>query len=371
MDTNSLVDLLSRKLAKEPCGAERASSFPIAWASTRGLVRKENQDRLLVARSRTGLVVAIVADGMGGMRDGSLAATLSTAAVAAHCMMAESSPPSTMLIDALNFANQEVFKALHGDGGAALAVMASTPTGRYIAHVGDARVYHLQNDGHLAQLTIDDTVEAQLKCLGRSPSLVSQPDGRLLQFVGLGDGLEPHVRDVPEDGRGLLLATDGIYGVPVSVLQWIVEATKATAGLQALTERLMAVSEWSGGHDNATVVAVSFGAERTQASPEAAEFWMSGSHLVVSTPDRFVPAVQPASSHEKQPNSLSTKRKRRGKKTSRRRRSIKETPSEDQDQCELPIVTFGDTPATDDIPSSGSENDPPQGNEDREESQSK
>ena len=371
MDTNSLVDLLCRKLAKEPCGAERESSPPIAWASTRGLVRKENQDRLLVARSRTGLVVAIVADGMGGMRHGSQAATLSTAAVAAHCMVAESSPPPTMLTNALNFANQEVFKSLHGDGGAALVVVASTPTGRYIAHVGDARVYHLQSDGHLVQLTIDDTVEAQLKYLGRSPSLVSQPDGRLVQFVGLGDGLEPHVRDVPEDGLGLLLATDGIYGVPMSVLQWIVEATKVTGGLQSLTERLIAVSEWSGGHDNATVVAFSFGAERTQASPEAAEFWMPGSHLVVSTLGRRVPAVQSASSNEEQPNSLSTKPKRRGKKTSRRRRSNKKTPSEDQGQCQLPIVTFGDTPAMDDIPSSAREDDAPQGTEDREESQNK
>lgn len=370
MDTNSLFDLLSRELSKEPRGAERTSSPPIAWASTRGLVRKENQDRLLVARSRTGLVVAIVADGMGGMRDGSLAARLSTAAVATHCMMADS-PPPIMLTDALNYANQEVFKALHGDGGAALAVMASTPTGRFVAHVGDARVYHLQTDGHLSQLTIDDTVAAQLRCLGRSPSMVGQPDGRLLQFVGLGDGLEPHVRDVPEDGRGLLLATDGIYGVPMSVLQWVVEATKATGGLQSLTERLMAVSEWSGGHDNATVIAVSYSADKNQPSAEAAEFWMPGCHLVVSTPRRVAPTAQAAPSNDKQPNSLSPKRKRRSKKTSRRRRSIKETPSEDKHQCDLPIVSFGETPETDDIRSPGSDEDSPQRNEDREGSQSK
>ena len=362
MDTNSLVELLCRKLAKQPCGAGRTDSPPIAWASTRGLVRKENQDRLLVARYRTGLVVAIVADGMGGMRDGSGAAALSTAAVAAHCMVAETSHPPTMLTDALNFANREVFKSLHGRGGAALAVVASTPTGRFIAHVGDARAYHLQSDGDLAQLTIDDTFEAQLECLGRSPG--SQHDGRLVQFVGLGNGLEPHVGDVPDDGRGLLLATDGIYRVPKPVLQWVVEttkATKATSGLQSLTERLMDVSEWSGGHDNATVVAFSFGGERQQASQEVAEFWIPGSQIVLSTLDRIASPVHSASSVEEKPNLLGIKPKRGRKKTSQRRRSNKRTRSEDHGQCELPIVTFG--PATED--------DAPQGTENREEPQDK
>ena len=375
METNSLADWLCRELAKEPCGAGRAGagSPPIAWASTRGLVRKENQDRLLVARSRTGLVVAIVADGMGGMRDGSHAAALSTAAVAAHCMMAEPSPPPTMLTDALNFANHAVFNSLHGDGGAALVVVASTPTGRYVAHVGDARAYHLQSDGDLAQLTIDDTVEAQLERFGRSPSSISQHDGRLLQFVGLGDGLEPHVRDVPEDGRGLILATDGIYGVPDAVLQWIVKATKATGGLQSLAERLMAVSKWSGGHDNATVVAFSFGAERTQGLPDAAEFWMPGKQLVVSTLTPVVSPVQSASSDEEQPSSLGTKTKRACKKASRGRRTTKKTPGEDQGQnpCQLPIVTFHDTPPTNEIHSPATGDDVPQGTEDREESQDK
>ena len=57
--------------------------------------------------------------------------------------------------------------------------------GGTFAHVGDARVYHLQSDGQLARLTIDDTVQAQLERLGRSPSSVSQPDGRLCSSLAL------------------------------------------------------------------------------------------------------------------------------------------------------------------------------------------
>ena len=97
MDSKSLIELLFRALSREPKGIGRAIP-PVAWASTRGLVRKENQDRLLVARSPGGLMIAIVADGMGGMRDGSQAAALSAAAVAAHCMLSQASAIDSMLV---------------------------------------------------------------------------------------------------------------------------------------------------------------------------------------------------------------------------------------------------------------------------------
>ena len=344
MDTYSLLDLLFRALAREPNGTGRAIP-PIAWASTRGLVRHENQDRVLVARSPTGLVIAVVADGMGGMREGSRAAALSTAAVAARCMVSQSSAPEAMLADALNFANEQVFKALHGNGGAALAVVSSSTAGRYIAHVGDARVYQLESDSHLSQLTVDDTVAAQLECLGRSSKPPGHPDSRLLQFVGLGAGLEPHVRGVPTGGRALLMTTDGIYGIPSPVLEWVV---KDAGGLQSLTERLMVLSEWSGGHDNATAVAFSLGNESTQEPPEQFDFWIPGKHLVlVSTPGPIVSGPKGDSSVQHQPSS--SIRKNRRKKSRRTRRLADAVPKKEPDQCDLPIVTFGDTPTTDDI----------------------
>ena len=345
MDTKSLIELLYRALAREPKGIGRAIP-PVAWASTRGHVRKENQDRLLVARSPTGLVIAIVADGMGGMLDGSQAAALSAAAVAARCMVSQASALDSMLADALHFANDEVFRILHGKGGAALAVAASSSAGRYIAHVGDARAYHVDSAGNLTQLTVDDTVAAQLRCLGKASSAEANSDSRLLQFVGFGAGLEPHVRTVPTDGRGLLLTTDGIYGVPTSVLDWVVNGA---GHLQLLAERLMLASEWNGGHDNATVVAVSFGnGSGTQGSLEGVEFWVPGEHLVVvSTPNQRTPAAKGALSAQQQPKS-STRKKSRRTKARGKRRVADEGASADQAERQLPIVTFDDDPRADD-----------------------
>lgn len=346
MDTRSLCNLLFRDLTREPSGTGRAIP-PIAWASTRGPIRNENQDRVLVARSPNGLVIAVVADGMGGMRDGSRAAALSTAAVAAHCMLSRRSKPEAMLADALNFANEQVFKDLHGDGGAALAVVASSAAGRHIAHAGDTRVYQLGNDGILSQLTVDDTFAGQLECLGRSSKPPRHPDSRLIQFVGLGPDLEPHVRSVPPDGRALLMATDGIYGVPSPVLEWVIEAAD---GLQSLTQRLILLSEWSGGHDNATAVAFSLGDE-TQEPPRQLEFWMPHKHLVlVPTPGPIVPPAKEDPRVHDQPSS--TIRKHRRKKS---RRTPRKAPpaSPSPPVCDLPIVTFGDTATTNDTLATG------------------
>ena len=345
MDTNSLIDILYRALTREPKGIGRAIP-PVAWASTRGHVREENQDRLLVARSPTGLVIAIVADGMGGMRDGSRAAALSTAAVAARCMVSQESTVDSMLVDALHFANAEIFQVLHGNGGAALAVAASSSAGRYIAHVGDARAYHVDSSGHPTQLTVDDTVAAQLQCLGKASSAEARTDSRLLQFVGVGPGLEPHVRTVPTHGRGLILATDGIYSVPTAVFDWVV---KGAGHLQSLAERLMLASEWNGGHDNATVVAASFGnGTGTEGPVEEVEFWVPGEHLVViSTPDQRA-SVSNADASAQQRGKPITKEKSRRTKVRGKRRATDAKASADQAERQIPIVTFDDDRSTSD-----------------------
>ena len=291
-------------------------------------------------------MIAIVADGMGGMRDGSQAAALSAAAVAVHCMLSQASAIDSMLADALHYANDEVFRVLHGKGGAALVVAASSSAGRYIAHVGDARAYHVDSAGHLTQLTVDDTVAAQLQCLGKATSIEANSDSRLLQFVGLGAGLEPHVRTVPTDGRALLLTTDGIYGVPASVLEWVVNGT---GRLQLLAERLVLASEWNGGHDNATVVAVSYGnGSGTQESHESVEFWVPGEHVVVvTTPNHRIPAAKAALAAQQQSKS-SPKKKSRATKARAKRRVAAKGASVDQDEHQLPIVTFDDEPQADD-----------------------
>ena len=341
MERKTLLQLLYQALAHDPEGIGRAIP-PIAWASTRGHVRGENQDRLLIARSPTGLVVSVVADGMGGMRDGSHAAVLSVAAVATSCMTSSATKLEDMLVDALHFANDEVYKTLHGEGGAALAVAALSTTEHHIAHIGDARVYHVDRANDLTQLTVDDTLAAQLQCLGRS-STEPHRDTRLVQFAGLGPDLEPHVSEAPKDGRALILTTDGIHGVPSSVFKWIV---KSTDRLQLLAKRLTLASSWDGGHDNATVVAIGLdNGTGPQAPLGSHEFWIPGKDLVVFGPQRRIPPEHAHTAVGSLAKSNTHKRKSR-RRTQRTQPSI-DLPEKEIER-EVTTATFEDAPKADD-----------------------
>lgn len=350
------MDTLTRSLTQEPKAKGRAG-VPVAWASTRGAVRTENQDRLLVAYSRSGLVVAILADGMGGMRDGARAAALATAAVGAYCMASSTIPPDRVLDGALRFANDEVYRLLRGDGGAALVVAAWTQSARYVAHAGDARAYFLGTEGGLEQVTIDDTLKAQLAQLGRAADTEAPIHSQLMQFIGVGDSLQPHVSRVPDGGRGLLLTTDGVHSLPHAVMEWIV---RTSIHLAPIPERLAAASEWNGGRDNASVVAISF--QNGAAMPVTAglaEFWVPGGHVVA------VPLQAPSPFHPTRPAlqegsvkgwsevgpSLGRRSRTKNSDGSRKKRKGKPEPKtgefKEGRERQLPTVSFNEAITTD------------------------
>lgn len=352
-DAPGLLELLERSLTREPKGAGRAAGLPVAWASTRGLMRKENQDRVAVARSASGLTAAILADGMGGMRDGARAASIATAAIATRCAGSSASNVEIVLAEALRFANEQVFRALRGEGGAAVVAAAWCAGAWFVAHAGDARAYHLDSNGPPARLTVDDTVQAQLEDMGRAHGLGAPSERRLLQFVGMGKDFEPHLAAVLAQGRGLILTSDGAHSLPAHVLEWVA----AGAGhLQVLAERLVTASEWNGGHDNATVMAISFQNEHPPQQEGFAEFWVPGDHLVAfAAPAPRVPAAAgpvispPRHSTEPKPKRSSDSRRSRSRRrtgpTERKQAKESGPPSEAVPAGsgrQLPIVTFED-----------------------------
>ena len=99
------------------------------------------------------------------------------------------------------------------------------------------------------------------------------------EAIGVGAELVPHVRAVPSGGRGIILTSDGIHSIPCGVFEWVVKHARQ---LQASTERLAQVSEWHGGHDNATAMAI--GLSNGYSDREASgvvECWVPGEHLVL------------------------------------------------------------------------------------------
>ena len=351
-DPKPVLDILLRIAAREPSGKGR-TSLPVAWASTRGASRQDNQDRLIVGHGTSGLAFAILADGMGGMKEGARAAALTVAAAAAHCACDAASALDRLLEGALRFANEQVYRVLRGEGGAAAVLAARKGSVCYVVHAGDARGYVIPSTDALPikQITADDTLDAELARLGRRHE--GEPDLHrgLVQFVGVGPDLEPHVARVPDGSRGLLLTTDGVHSMPGSVLEWFV---RGAAQLQSLPERLVLASEWHGGKDNGTVIVVGLQDDVPTEPIGVADFWVAGERVAVLASHPPAPPAEIAPRHpDRQVDQPVPGRSSPGKRGSSRRPAKRRsrdaehrnTPRGDE---RLPLVDF-DLPPTKDV----------------------
>lgn len=238
-----------------PNAVRRIAPLNAAVASDVGVAREENQDRVAIVRStdRAGgpVIIAALADGIGGMRQGSECAAMALAHFL-DCVISEaqhSKEPADWLRKGALRANRAVHARFAGQGGSTLAAIVMAKGHRPIwLSVGDSRVYHAA-DGKLTQLSKDDTLEGQL---GKLPNGGRRPD--LLQFIGLGDGLEPHVESTPWDLTGtLLLTTDGVHFVDSDHLGRLAEFAP---DLGQCARRFTETARWLGGPDNASVAAI-------------------------------------------------------------------------------------------------------------------
>lgn len=222
-----------------------------------GLVRTQNEDCVALARMRDPsgrpYLLAAVCDGMGGMADGAVCSSLGMAAFFSaffHHTNTGLRANESLAYSALD-ANRAVFQRYRGTGGTTLSAVLITPENvAFTLNVGDSRIFHISEDS-LTQLTKDDTIAGQLE--GRDPNFHGSAD--LLQFVGVGPGLEPHITQLLLlPSSKLLITSDGVHYLPTELL--------ARVGGNAPDDgvyirRLIELSKWCGGHDNASALVLS------------------------------------------------------------------------------------------------------------------
>jgi len=254
MNKNNLKTQLANWFGRKTTNSavRRVGELPLAIGSDIGVQRKENQDRVAVLRmelgSRHSFTVAALCDGMGGMIDGTVCATQAMAVFFEACIRYRELPPATRLNRAAQDANRAVYTLHQGGGGATLsAVLFDSKSNAIGINVGDSRIYAYQ-DNIFEQLTVDDTL------LGLLPN---KKDGfkhrnELLQYVGMGEGLEPHIILIPESSESIFLTSDGVHFINKQTMQMVIQASSDSA---IAVRRLIEVAKWCGGHDNASVIA--------------------------------------------------------------------------------------------------------------------
>ena len=249
-------------------GESRRFKVDVAFTSERGLVRKENQDHVIVDQNA---LVFCVADGMGGGEAGGEASDIVCRNVDSALHDYASFADRVRLVDeAIRRADGDIRSVAGSAGyrqmGSTAAVLVSD--GRRIAaigNVGDSRVYRLRA-GRLQQITKDHTLAEELaqRSLSRSARPVSDVHALALSHVltrAVGVGLEPikvdwHKVDVVE-GDVLLLCSDGVHGfVPHPVL---LGAVQAGGSAREIVDRIATLVVESGARDNYSAIVVKIG----------------------------------------------------------------------------------------------------------------
>lgn len=307
---NQLTNWLLRRTPSS--GVRRIATLSAALASDVGNVREDNQDRAAVIRGRDQrgreYVLVAVADGIGGMNDGASCAAMAIAAfVTAIDRLVQTvginDGPDDLLRQGAHAANEVVFSKFRASGGSTLVALLLRPGLRpYWLSIGDSRVYCM-NDKALIQTSIDDTIAGQL---GKSPEDSSE-QSRLLQFVGMGPDLEPHVAIVDAESIGaVILTTDGVHFLSPSP-GWMSQIVRHSPDPGICVKRLIDLAKWCGGPDNASVAMITLPVEtqtETKLDYPCLEVWDAYGELqLISSPpstvrggDSALPTPPPASS---------------------------------------------------------------------------
>jgi serine/threonine protein phosphatase PrpC len=226
---------------------------PACLGTTIGTVRERNQDRALVAVAtypaapERNFILTVVCDGIGGLARGDEAAVLAISVFTSRVLRTPKQLPSERLHSAAMAANDAVYSAFRGRGGSTLAsVLVPAQEQAAGVNVGDTRIYGLTQSGEAKQLSIDDTLG---ELLG-SPNAATPNRHKLVQYVGMGEGLEPHIlHPAKREFEDILITSDGAHNVPKDAFSQMMRVPSTNLDL---VSRLLTLSEVLGGQDNAT-----------------------------------------------------------------------------------------------------------------------
>ncbi|WP_218081434.1 PP2C family protein-serine/threonine phosphatase [Anthocerotibacter panamensis] len=195
----------------------QAYTYQVGGATTQGLSvqRTVNQDAWgyrvtsgVTEEGAIGALVACVADGVGGMAQGEVAAAVSTG-----IFVGAADPPpfgenaveqGAWAVYRLLQANQGVYTQLGGSGGSTLTGVVLWGQRLSLAHIGDSRAYWLHPEG-VVQLSEDHSVTRALVNSGAitAEEALTHPErNRLLRILG-------ELRELPSSYVGTLQETLG------------------------------------------------------------------------------------------------------------------------------------------------------------------
>lgn len=276
-----------RRFFGEPFSARTTNgNAELAVGTTVGPYRDRNEDRAAVVSIRFArdfrprIRVAMVCDGMGGLVDGAGAATEAVSAFISILASANQGPLSQIILNAVLTANKRVFERLQGKGGTTLTAIVDAGHEVWCAHVGDSRLYNFGSNRDLMLFTRDDTIHGVVGAHQGGVSDEDELDNRLLQFVGVGENLSPHIVVLPRQQGGIWFVTsDGAHGIGRKTLESMIERIGTPIDL---VRKMVFVADALNVKDNASVAAL------LDRRDEPSDRPLNGTVVSVSSPSRSI-----------------------------------------------------------------------------------
>jgi len=213
----------------------------------------------------------IVADGMGGHKNGEIASELAIRTIAGTILTEIYTPlmsldpqPNELSFreifhNGIEQANTEIISKSYG-GGTTITAVLIVGDQMTIAHVGDSRVYSVDSGGNMEALTRDHSLVKRLQELGQitaEEAAVHPQRNVLYRALGQGEPFEPEIISSrrPETGS-LLVCSDGLWSiVGMDGMRSII---KSGISPQDICDRLIDAANDAGGPDNISAIMVHF-----------------------------------------------------------------------------------------------------------------
>ena len=224
----------------------------------------------------TPVLLAIIADGIGGHKAGEIASKIAVATIISSVAESDGTDPLWILKSALLEANHSITSEAETDDskkgmGSTVACALVIDTALYIATLGDSRLY-LVRDNVIQQLNLDHTWVQEALEVGviTSEEARSHPRRHLIRsYLGSSDPIHPDLRlymnseenqEQAKANQGLplvpgdqvLICTDGLTDLVDD--EEILEIIEGENSKDEQLQKMVDIANQRGGHDNITAV---------------------------------------------------------------------------------------------------------------------
>lgn len=231
-----------------------------------GKKRAINEDYLDVVEKEQGMVLAVLADGMGGHNAGDVASELAVRFLVDRFhksklhLTSDSNAVSSWLKEAYEGANERISTIAESDPsckGMGTTLIAAVFQNNKVtfAHIGDSRVY-LYSKGEINPLTKDHSYVNVLLDSGEINEEEARTHPRknmLMKAIGTEISIDPDILTVSLRAEEyMLICSDGLSNM-VSAEQ-MVHVLQSEATLQAKVETFIELANEQGGEDNISLI---------------------------------------------------------------------------------------------------------------------